>query len=404
MRSIAGEKIEQAARILNEFQIDAWLTFVRETTEGGDPVLPLILGQNLTWQSALLLTRHGDRVAIVGKYEDEAVRSLDVWSEVIPYVQGIRGPLLDVLKRFDPRKLAINFSLDDVKADGLSHGMFLVLRDLLAGTPYGDRLCSAEGIIGALRGRKTAGEIARIRQAIAVTDQIFAAVSRHVRPGMTEWQVAQFMQDQAKARGCGLAWDPAQCPIVCTGPDSMLGHAFPSETLAVREGFIFHLDFGVVYENYCSDIQRAWYVPRPGETEPPTAVQQAFHVVHEAISRARDAARPGVEGWKVDAAAREVVVRAGFPEYQHATGHHVGRAAHDGGGVLGPRWERYGQAPYRKLEAGNVITLELGIDQVGANGSERFGFLGLEEMAVITDVGCEFLTQRQSRLPLLGRE
>ena len=87
---------------------------------------------------------------------------------------------------------------------------------------------------------------------------------------------------------------------------------------------------------------------------------------------------------------------AGYPEYQHATGHHVGRAAHDGGGVLGPRWERYGRMPFVPIEVGNVFTLELGIENTGA------GYIGLEEMVLVTDDGCEFLTSPQSELWLLS--
>ena len=106
--------------------------------------------------------------------------------------------------------------------------------------------------------------------------------------------------------------------------------------------------------------------------------------------------QPGVVCWEVDAVARKVVVDAGYPEYQHATGHQVGRSAHDGGSVIGPRWERYGRLPYRKIETGNVFTLELGIENVDGRG-----YIGLEEMLHVSATGCEFLSTAQTSLPLL---
>ena len=68
-------------------------------------------------------------------------------------------------------------------------------------------------------------------------------------------------------------------------------------------------------------------------------------------------AQPGVVSWKVDAVARDYIVRNGYPEYPHALGHQVGRAAHDGGVGLLPRWERYGRLPYGKIEAGHKFKI-----------------------------------------------
>jgi Xaa-Pro aminopeptidase len=149
--------------------------------------------------------------------------------------------------------------------------------------------------------------------------------------------------------------------------------------------------------DYCSDLQRCWYVPEPGETAPPESVQRAFHAVRDAISAAAAVVKPGARGHEVDAAARSFLIDAGYPEYQHATGHEIGRAAHDGGSVLGPRWERYGKTPDYPLRPGQVFTLELGIENVDG---ER-GYLGLEEMIVVTDDGLEWLSKRQMTLPLL---
>jgi Xaa-Pro aminopeptidase len=122
-----------------------------------------------------------------------------------------------------------------------------------------------------------------------------------------------------------------------------------------------HIDLGVQQDGYCSDIQRLWYVRKPGETEMPAELQRAFDTVRLAIREGAKALRPGTKGYEVDAVARDVIVDAGYDEYMHAFGHGLGKACHDGGPLLGPRWERYGSTPDMKVEVGNIYTLELGI-------------------------------------------
>src|SRR5262249_13873604 len=159
----------------------------------------------------------------------------------------------------------------------LSHGMYLLLLEYFKGTPFAERFVSAEHVVGALRGRKTPNEIERIQAAIDTAESVFEEVGRFAAPGKTEREIAAFMLDSARRRGVEPAWAPP-CPIVNTGPHSMVGHGVPSD-LRIEPGHILHIDFGVKQEDYCSDLQRCWYVPRAGEQAPPAAVQKAFDTV-----------------------------------------------------------------------------------------------------------------------------
>jgi len=388
------EKIDQAIGILNEKDIDLWLTFVRETTAGGDPVLPLIFGHDLTWQSALILSRTGERIAIVGRFEAETAQRTGAYTTIHSYDQAIRPVLLETIDRLAPRQIAINYSSGDVLADGLSHGMFQVLAGYLEGTPHASKLISAEGVVGALRGRKTSSEIQRIKAAIGVTNEIFQNTFEYAKPGLSEDDISRFMHAEMKRFDVEPAWELELCPIVNTGPESPIGHVGPSN-LTIKPGHILHIDFGVRKDGYCSDIQRLAYFRFSGEKSPPAAVQRGFDTIVQAIQTAVEAMKPGIRGVEVDAIARQVITDAGYDEFKHATGHHLGRLAHDGAGVIGPLWERYGDTPNYFLEAGHVYTVEPSLFV------ERYGIVGIEEDVTVTPDGAVYLSDPQTEIYLL---
>ena len=391
--SLTAEKLAQAAKLVRDSGCDAWMVFDRETSDGGDPVLPLILDGGLTWQSALIVTRDGKKIAIVGNYDADPLRHSGDWDEVIPYVQSIREPLLKVLHDVcgpEP-KVAVDYSTNDVKADGLSHGMFLLLNEYLAGTSFEGCLVSAEQIVMSLRGQKTPTEIERIKNAIKCGDEVFAEIASFAHVGVSETEVYEHVQSYIDDKGWGYGWDRAGNPIVNSGPHSMVGHGKPSPHIKLLEGHVFHIDLGVIVNGYSSDIQRCWYV---GDTVPED-VEAACRAVNAAITAGAEALRPGVEGWMVDAAARSMITSEGYEEYMHALGHQVGRVAHDGGAILGPKWQRYGDTPMTPIKKDEVYTLELGVML-----PER-GYLGLEEIVVVTDNSCEFLNERQLSIPVL---
>lgn len=391
MSTLVQEKVQQAIGILQELDVDCWLTFVRETMANKDPILDLIYGTDLTWQSALLLSKTGERIAIVGRFEAEAAKRNPAYAKVIPYDQSIRPALVEELERLDPQKIGVNYSINDVHADGLTYGMYSLLLKYLEGTPYGSRLLSAEKLNAALRGRKTSGEIERIRIAIQTTNLIFNRTFDFIKVGMSEAQVSDYMHAQLDELGVAPAWQYSGCPIVNAGPESSVGHSGPT-TMKIAPGHLLHIDFGVLQNEYCSDIQRVVYFHRTGEVTPPAEVQRGFDTVREAIERARKAMKPGIPGKIVDQIARKTICDAGYPEFMFATGHQLGRVAHDGAGILGPVWERYGDTPNYLLEAGQVYTLEPGLDVPG------YGYIGLEEDVVVSVSGAEYLGEPQTEL------
>ncbi|MCL4274710.1 MAG: M24 family metallopeptidase [Anaerolineales bacterium] len=393
--SLIQEKANQAVEILKEQNIDLWLTFVRETSGVRDPVLDFLIGgHDLTWLSALIFTKAGDKIAIVGNLEKEAIAQLGVFNEIIGYDTAISGIFKETITRLNPDQIAVNTSRNNTHADGLTHAMHGFLMEYLAGTPYADRIISAEPVINSLRGRKTQTELARIQKAVEITDEIYKKTFDFIKVGMTEIEVANYMHALMKEYGVGYAWSPENNPAVNAGPDKIVGHSGPSE-IKVERGHIIHFDFGVKYEGYCSDIQRVAYVLREGETEAPLEVQRGFITIRTAIEKSRETMKAGVTGNSIDTIAREIVTDSGYPEYKYALGHQLGRVAHDGGALLGPLWEKYGDSPNQTLENDQVYTLEPGL------AVPNYGYIGLEEDVVLTDEGALYIGEPQREIVLL---
>jgi Xaa-Pro aminopeptidase len=385
------EKADQAQALLHETGLDCWLIFCRETDIHPDPGVELVVGAGVVRNSAFFFNLAGERIAIVANFDVANIRTNGVFGEVIGYDEDIREPLLATLACLQPRQIGLNYSTDDVTADGLTHGQWLLLNELLHATPFANRLVSAAPLLARLRGRKSSAEIERIRQAVTATEEIVNLLTPEIRSGVSELQLAESVHGQFAVRGLAPAWPLESCPIINSGPASEPGHANPSPDIHVEPGHLVHIDLGVKHDGYCSDLQRMWYVRRWGEAAPPESVQRAFNTVVRAIEAAAQALKPGVRGYEVDAAARRVIVDAGYPEFKHGVGHGLGRAVHDGGTLLGPRWPCYGKMTEAIVEPGNVFTLELGV-------ATAAGYVGLEEDVLVTGRGCEFLSSFQREL------
>jgi Xaa-Pro aminopeptidase len=385
---IIAQKHAQAAEKVREMGVDLWITFVQETSSGAERAFAYISPGHLTWESAILVTPAGKPTLICGRLDQQVFEASGLFGEIVTFVQDFKEPFLNYLKALQPRKVAVNFSLNDPSADGIPHGRFLHLEGMLKEVLPGVEIVSAEPIIGSLITQKSPLELAAIQEAVNHTVEIFQEIQAYLRPGLTEKQVYDFIGSRMDARGL----EPSFQTLVFAGDRGAgMGHGEATDN-DIRPGDLVHVDMGVVVRGYASDMQRTWYVLKPGEGGAPEAARKGFAVIADANEACRKALKPGAKGVDLDAISRGMVTAAGFPEYPHALGHQVGRHVHDGGALLGPAWARYRDTPFMPVAENQVFTLEPSLNVPG------FGAVGIEEDVVVTADGARYLAPPQTEL------
>jgi len=388
------EKIDQAKDLLKEFDIDCWITFVRESQINGDPTLAFLSPADVTWHSAFIISKDGKALAIVGKYDQKTIEETGAYDEVIGFVEGIKEPFQSYMKKLNPKIIALNYSEGSEIADGITHGMFLTMKNLLGEIGMENRITSAEKLVSALRERKAGTEIKNIKAAIKNTEEIFELVTNFIKPGITEKEIAAFIKSEVEKRNLEYAWEPMVCPAVFTGPETAGAHYAPTDR-KVEKGQILNMDFGVKFNGYCSDMQRTFYILKDDETKAPKDVMKGFNTIVDSIEQSKQAMKPGVQAVEIDAVARKIITQNGYDEFPHGLGHQVGRFSHDGTALLGPPWEKYAQKPFQKLEENMVFTIEPRL-----NVQDR-GTATIEEMVRINTDGAEWLTNPQKDIILI---
>jgi Xaa-Pro aminopeptidase len=382
---IIKEKHELLKQILIEKNIKCYMIFVRETSAMKDPVIDLLAGGDVVWETAFIFSidnQHNYRkIAIIGNFDADTEKNKGIWDAVIPYDEGISSELKKEIQKINPKEIAINFAVENYMADGISHGMFLKLSQYLPNMKF----ISANPIVSSVRGRKTTTELELIKKAAEITEEINNYMTTQMKPGMTEIEVQNLFHERMNYLEVSESWQRSGCPASDAGPDKVMGHVGPSE-LKVQKGHTFHNDFGIDWMGYKSDLQRMWFFGSKDEI--PEELQHAYATVHGAITRAFNFIKPGIKGWEVDKIARDYVIERDYDEFMHGLGHQVGREAHDGGVLLGPPWEKYGDAPKGEVEENNVFTLELHVY------TKNYGGVSLEEMICVTKDGAEWIVPR----------
>ena len=380
---------------MRERGIDTWLIqFARETGLRPDP-LGYLVGGSVTWPSAFLLNSDGRTAAIVATGDAGTFEQIGIW-DVRAYLAGPREELLSLLVEWDPRTIGVTWSDSDETADGITHGMYRLLLQLLEGTLFADRLVAAGELAGDVRGIKLPEEVEAITRTVRLTEEIIERIEARLELGMTEKELQREVHGWIHEKGWKFSWDDDVNPMVNFGKPPFVGHAGPTDR-DLRPGDVVHLDIGLIVDGFASDLQRTWYWRRPGEIEAPADVRRTFDAVRAALDAGVAAIRPGVRGFEVDAASRGSVEEWDFEEPKFAFGHGCGRVAHDGAGVLGPQWERYGSRPLFTIREGNVFAVEMDLEV-----PEDGGMIGLEEEVVVGPEGARYLSQPQRELKLLG--
>ena len=385
---INQQKMDQAVKYLQDGNIDMWLIL---TSEGSDPCLSLITGVKSVGPAAFIFCRDGQKHAMCSSIDAQDIEESGLFDQVLKYSTDLAQVLQPFVAQQQPKTIALNYSRKENLADGLTTGRYRWLREVVKDSFTGE-FVSSERFLEKLRSIKTTLEVERIKRAIAITQEIYEEVFAQLQVGMSEIEIGQLFVRAMEQREVVNGVDRTlSMPIVMK---ERIAHRPPGEAI-VAAGDLLIMDFAVEYEGYVSDIARTVYFLKPGETKAPAPIQAAFDAAHAAITAAGNTLKPGVQGYKVDLVARNLLLDRGMPEITNATGHQIGRDVHDGGALLGPRWERYGQAPYGVVEAGMVFTLEPTI--LPEDGPTFI----VEENVLVTEEGIEYLTVRQDELILI---
>lgn len=238
---------------------------------------------------------------------------------------------------------------------------------------------TASDSMNACRMVKDDVELTKLAKAEAIGDAAFSYILDRIKPGITEAEIALELEFFMKRQGASrLSFDT----IVASGSNSSMPHAQVTDR-RVEKGDFVTMDFGCVYQGYCSDMTRTVAVGAPTEE-----MKKVYQIVLDANLRALDSIREGIRCSEIDAVARDYIRACGYGAYfGHGLGHGVGLDIHEE-----PRFSpKCGVITKENM----VITDEPGIYLPG-----RFG-VRIEDLVVVKKEGYETLSRSDKKLIIL---
>ncbi len=227
-----------------------------------------------------------------------------------------------------------------------------------------------------LRGIKDAGEAEAIQKSVDLADRAFQYILPAIKPGVKERDISLKLEFFLRNAG---AEDKSFDFIVASGERGAMPHGVAS-TKELEQGDLVTMDFGCIYQGYCSDITRTVSVGKAGQRQ-----QELYELVAKGQQMGINAVKPGVAGKEVDAVVRDFFAAHGHAgHFGHGLGHGVGMEIHEAP-RLSPESEDV-------LQPGMVVTVEPGLY------IEGFGGVRIEDMVLVTAEGCRVLTKSSKDL------
>ncbi|MBR3555246.1 MAG: aminopeptidase P family protein [Oscillospiraceae bacterium] len=218
-------------------------------------------------------------------------------------------------------------------------------------------------------------EVAQLAEAGRITDDAFAGILPFLRPGVTELEIAAELERSMRLAGC-VEFNKT---IVAAGAHSAKPHHWPTE-YAIRKGDFVTMDYGCTVNGYHSDLTRTVVIGRAS-----TAQKRVYEAVLQAQQAAEEALSAGKTSGEMDALARGIIERAGYPgRFLHNLGHGIGLDIHEGTGLI--------RGSGTILQAGMVVSVEPGIYLEGEGG------VRIEDIAVVEEQGCCVLENAERKL------
>ncbi len=393
-----NELLPQAMKSAN---VDCWMVVARENNN--DPLADHVGAENAGGTAVFMF--YLDEQGFTSKVfspegEATALADLKIHDEVVRVKRGTSAieQAAAFVKEQNFNAIAINYSASNNVADGLSYTQYKALEQALGDDA--DKLISSTELVYQWLSIKLPEEVEIMRRAAQLTSDWQYEVYEKVVPGKTtDADVAKMLKATMEEYGVQDGWSPDQNPNVNSGPDR--GHSHATDKV-IQGGDIIQIDFGIkLYGRWVSDIQRFAYVLRPEEMQAPDSVLHYWESAKAGNRAALAAMKPGVKGVDVDRAQRILMEAAGSDYVMWSTGHPVGYVAHDVGPNLGGSQSSHVRpAAQKELREGMTFAFDgFHAWKLPEGGTKT---ISVEEMAVVTANGAEYLIEPQEELVLIS--